>query len=61
MQSFIDGMTIGSPSTRHAVAKLSEAGRESFAKDVSATLEPYVTIGGELAYPMRTHILIARP
>ena len=60
MQSFIDGMTIGSPSTRHAVARLPEGGRDIFVKDVSAMLEPYLG-GGELAYPMRTHILIARP
>ena len=60
MQSFIDGMTLGSPSTRHAVAGLPEGGRDIFVKDVSAMLEPYL-VGAELAYPMRTHILIARP
>lgn len=60
MQSFIDGMTIGSPSTRHAVAKLPESGRDRFIKDVRAALEPYLK-GGRLAYPMRTHILVARP
>ena len=60
IRSFIDGMTVGSPSTRHAVALLSEDGRERFVKDVSAMLEPYLT-HGELAYPMRTFILVARP
>lgn len=60
VQSFIDGMTIGSPSTRHAVARLPESGRATFVKDVTATLEPYVR-EGQLQYPMRTHILIARP
>lgn len=60
IQSFIDGMTIGSPSTRHAVALLPENGRDRFLKDVSMMLEPYLA-GGELAYPMRTHILLARP
>lgn len=60
VQSFIDGMTVGSPSTRHAVALLSKDGRERFVKDVSAMLEPYVA-HGELAYPMRTFILHARP
>ena len=60
MQSFIDAMTIGSPSTRHAVARLPEGGRDIFVKDVCATLEPYLK-GGRLAYPMRTHILVARP
>jgi ubiquinone/menaquinone biosynthesis C-methylase UbiE len=60
MQSFIDGMTIGSPSTRHAIALLPAGGYDVFVKDVSAMLEPYIA-GGELAYPMRTHILIARP
>ena len=60
MQSFIDGMTIGSPSTRHAVALLSEGGRDRFISEISAVLEPYLR-DGELAYPMRTHIVIARP
>ena len=60
MQSFIDGMTIGSPSTRHAVARLSESGRDIFVKDVRSMLEPYLK-GGRLTYPMRTHILVARP
>lgn len=60
MQSFIDAMTIGSPSTRHAVARLPERGRDIFVKDVCAMLEPYLK-EGRLAYPMRTHILVARP
>lgn len=59
VQAFLDGMTIGSPSTRHAVALLPEDGRARFIEDVSAALAPYVA-GSELAYPMRTHILIAR-
>lgn len=59
IQTFIDGMTIGS-STRHAVALLPEEGRDRFIKDVTTMLEPYL-VGGELAYPMRTHILFARP
>jgi hypothetical protein len=60
IQSFIDGMTQGSPSTRHAVALLPESGRDEFLKQVSMMLEPYVT-GGELRYPMRTHLLVAQP
>ena len=60
ISTFLDGMTIGSPSTRHAVARLPEAGRSVFASDVSAALEPYVR-NGRLEYPMRTHILVARP
>lgn len=60
MQSFIDGMTIGSPSARHAIAQLSESGRVAFANDVTSRLSPYVK-DGQLQYPMRTHILIARP
>jgi ubiquinone/menaquinone biosynthesis C-methylase UbiE len=59
IQTFIDGMTIGA-STRHAVALLPEEGRDGFIKDVTTMLEPYV-VGGELAYPMRTHFLFARP
>ncbi len=60
IQSFLDGMTMGSPSTRHAVALLPENGRAQFMRDVSTMLEPYLA-KGELAYPMRTHILLARP
>lgn len=60
IQAFLDGMTIGSPSTRHAVARLSESGRDAFTKDVGAMLELYVR-DGRLTYPMRTHILVARP
>jgi SAM-dependent methyltransferase len=59
IQAFIDGMTIGA-STRHAVALLPEEGRARFIRDVSTILEPYL-VCGELAYPMRTHVLIARP
>ena len=60
IQAFMDGMTIGSPSTRHAVALLPEQGREKFVKEVSTMLEPHVA-NGELAYPMRTHLIVARP
>jgi len=59
MQAFIDGMTIGSPSTRHAVALLPENGKDRFVMDVSKKLEPYLS-NGELAYPMRSHIVSAR-
>lgn len=59
IEAFIDGMTIGS-STRHAVALLPQEGRDGFVKDVTTMLEPYL-VGGELVYPMRTHILLARP
>lgn len=60
LDSFIYGMTVGSPSTRHAVALLSESGRDRFIKQVKMTLEPYMT-SGELQYPMRTHVLLAQP
>lgn len=59
IQSFIDGMTLGSPSTRHAVALLPENGRDEFLRHVRALLEPHVA-NGELTYPMRTHVLLAR-
>lgn len=59
IQAFIEGMTIGA-SARHAVALLPEEGRARFIRDVSTMLEPFL-VGGELAYPMRTHILFARP
>lgn len=60
MDSFFNGMTMGSPSTRHAVALLPEQGREIFFSEVRAALTPYVR-NGELQYPMRTHVVIARP
>jgi SAM-dependent methyltransferase len=60
IESFITGMTVGSPSTRHAVALLSESGRGEFLKQVKVKLEPYVA-GDELQYPMRTHVLLAQP
>jgi SAM-dependent methyltransferase len=60
IKSFIDGMTQGSPSTRHAVALLPEGGRDEFLKHVTMMLGPYVT-SGELSYPMRTHVLVAQP
>lgn len=60
LESFLSGMTVGSPSTRHAVALLSESGRDEFVKQVKVMLEPYVT-SGELQYPMRTHVLLAQP
>lgn len=59
IESFIGGMTLGSPSTRHAVALLPESGRDGFLKQVRAMLEPHVT-DGELRYPMRTHMLLAQ-
>lgn len=58
--SFLDGMTIGSPSTRHALALIPAEGRDAFRDDVSAGLERYVA-DGRLAYPMRAHILLAKP
>jgi ubiquinone/menaquinone biosynthesis C-methylase UbiE len=60
VDSFLEGMTTGSPSTRHAVARLPDSGRERFAKDVRASLERYIK-DDRLAYPMRTHVLVARP
>lgn len=60
IKAFLDGMTLGSPSTRHAVAVLDEEGRKTFAEDVTAALEPYV-IDGELRYPMKTHVLVTQP
>lgn len=59
MEAFIAGMTAGA-STRHAVALLPAEGRDRFVEDVTTILGPYI-VGGELAYPLRTHILLARP
>jgi SAM-dependent methyltransferase len=59
IDAFLDGMTNGSPSTRHAVALLPENARGKFFDEVREGLAPYV-VKGVLAYPMRTHILVAR-
>ncbi len=59
IDSFLHGMTKGSPSTRHAVALLPEGARENFFRDVRESLSAYV-VDGALAYPMQTHVLIAR-
>jgi ubiquinone/menaquinone biosynthesis C-methylase UbiE len=58
IESFLEGMTRGSPSTRHAVARLSDEGRNRFKEELRDMLQPYC-VGGVLAYPMRTHILSA--
>jgi len=59
-ESFIEGMTTGSPSTRKAIELLPDGGREKFVKSVSAALAPYI-VGGRLKYPMRSHVVLARP
>jgi SAM-dependent methyltransferase len=58
--SFIEGMTVGAPSARRALALLPAGGYDQFVRDVKAALKPYLA-NGRLAYPMRTHILLARP
>lgn len=60
LDSFLEGMTAGSPSTRKAVQLIPESGRGRFFDDVRGALAQYV-INGKLSYPMRTHIVIARP
>jgi len=60
LDSFLEGMTVGSPSTRKAVQLIPESGKGQFLDDVRAALAQYV-MGGKLAYPMRTHIVMARP
>jgi ubiquinone/menaquinone biosynthesis C-methylase UbiE len=60
MKGFLDAMTYGSPSTRHAIALLDDAGRRKFTEAVTAGLERYVS-GGELQYPMQTHVFVATP
>ena len=59
-ESFVEGITVGSPSTRRAIQLLSDAGRDRFWVEVRAALTPYL-VKGRLAYPMRTHIVVARP
>lgn len=58
VESFLEGMTRGSPSARHSIALLSEPARERFFDDVRETLAPYAA-AGRLAYPTRTHIVTA--
>ena len=60
LDSFMTGMTVGSPSTRKAVELIPESGRARFFDDVRGALAQYV-VNGKLAYPMRTHIVVARP
>jgi ubiquinone/menaquinone biosynthesis C-methylase UbiE len=60
LESFLEGMTQGSPSARHSIALLSDEARARFFDDVREMLSPYVISGGALAYPTRTHILVAR-
>jgi hypothetical protein len=55
----MQGMTVGSPSTRRAVQLIPESGKARFVEDVREALAPWI-VGGKLAYPMRTHIVIAR-
>ena len=60
-ESFIEGMTTGSPSTRKAIELLpANGGRHKFIQDVRAALAPYI-VGGRLKYPMRTQVVMARP
>ena len=59
LDSFRMGMTVGSPSTRKAVQLIPESGRARFFDDVRGALAQYV-VNGKLAYPMRTHIVVAR-
>jgi ubiquinone/menaquinone biosynthesis C-methylase UbiE len=58
IEAFLDGMQYGSPSTRKSIALLSDAARAWFRQEVAAELQQYMR-GGMLAYPMRTHIVIA--
>jgi len=58
--SFMEGFTVGSPSTRRAIQLLPDDGRERFVSDVRNALAQYI-VGGRLEYPMRTHIVVARP
>jgi len=59
-ESFMEGMTVGSPSTRRAVQLLPDSGRARYTSDVRAALAPYIA-SDRLAYPMKTHIVLARP
>ena len=60
LDAFLEGMTVGSPSARHSIALLSSEVRARFFDEVRETLSQYVVAGGVLAYPTRTHILVAR-
>jgi SAM-dependent methyltransferase len=60
VEAFVHCLASGAPSTRHALAKISKESLDQLIKDVMIVLEPYVT-GGELAFPMKTHVVFARP
>ena len=59
MEPFGLASAVGSPSTRRAVAQIPKDGLEEFIREVRAMLHPYL-IDGKLAYPMESHILLAR-
>lgn len=58
VEGFIDSLTSGAPSTRHALAQLPDDRKQDFIEDVKEMLTPYVEENG-LNFPMRTHVVIA--
>ena len=60
VEAFVNSLASGAPSTRHALAQLSQQGVDRLIRDVTTILEPYVA-GGVLAFPMRTYLVFAHP
>ena len=58
-QAMVESLAAGAPSTRRALAQVSESARRTIIEEVSASLAPYVTDAG-LAYPNASLVLIAR-
>jgi ubiquinone/menaquinone biosynthesis C-methylase UbiE len=60
VQAFIDAIASGSMSARFSLAQLPDTGRAQFMADLNELLASYVT-PTEFRWPMRTHIVLARP
>ncbi|NIR27892.1 MAG: methyltransferase domain-containing protein [Gammaproteobacteria bacterium] len=59
-QEFVENLAAGAPSTRHALAKLSEHERLGVIEEVSAGLQPYMDNEG-IGLPYASHLLLAHP
>ena len=58
IDSFLDGMAQGSPSTRHALALVRDSERNAFFNEIRAALQPYYE-NGRLGYPTAVNVLTA--
>jgi SAM-dependent methyltransferase len=59
-KNFIDSLAAGAPSTRLALAQVSQDDQATLVEEVSEMLAPYITAEG-LSYPTECCIMLARP